>query len=119
MFTYGFRLNNDAFGMKASNGVTYLFSFKKPLQVNYPMAYQPRQDSIVFYLFKEIGSRKFELHVYNALHEEHVHRVLTRYGIPREFQEDICVSLFSQLNVLALESGKIDEWLKEWGFLET
>lgn len=56
MFTFGFQLNRDVFGMKVSNGVTYLFSFKKPPKVNYPMAYQPKQDSIVFYLFEQIGT---------------------------------------------------------------
>lgn len=81
MFTHGFQLNKDVFGIKVSNGVIYLFSFKKPPQVNYPMAYQPKQDSIVFYLFKKIGNREFEGHVLVALCEEHIHRVLITLGI--------------------------------------
>jgi len=97
MFTYGFELNKDEFGMKASNGVTYLFSFRKYPNVNYPMAYIPKDDSIVLFLFKEIGSRKFESHVLIALCEEHIHRILTKYGIPREMQHEIWYRLLSEL----------------------
>ena len=125
MFTYGFQLNKDEFGMKASNGVTYLFSFKKYPKVNYPMAYLPKQDSIVFYLFKKIGNREFESNVIIALCEEHVHRVLTKFGIPNKtIHHSIWINMFLgkevgliQIALEEYESGKTDEWIKECGFL--
>lgn len=94
MFTHGFQLNKDEFGMKASNGVTYHFSFRKYPKVDYPMAYLPKIDSIIFFLFKNIGNREFEHHVLVALCEEHIHRVLTRFGIPREKHHEIWYRMF-------------------------
>ena len=60
-------MNKDEFGMKASNGVTYLFTFKKYPKVDYIMAYLPKRDSIVFCLFEKIGNTKFESNILVAL----------------------------------------------------
>lgn len=107
-FTYGFELNKDEFGLKASNGVTYLFSFKEYPDRPEIMAYLPKRDWIIFFCVN-FRTVQYESNILVALCEEHMHRVLTRFGIDRDTQHKIWINMYFNKEVGLVQTG--EEWL--------